>query len=115
MHREPLSNRLCDNPRMNDENDEINGQQSLPTITCAPIGHPLDPQADEVACRVFQVLDRLDGPSRRKHPALLTFFLLYCTKQMSVVEIARKCRCSVGTDSNRVKLSDQTTGDTPAR
>jgi len=100
---------------MNDENDEINGQQSLPTITCAPIGHPLDPQADEVACRVFQVLDRLDGPSRRKHPAILTVFRLYCMKQMSVVEIARKCRCSVGTVSHRLKLVYQKTGSAPAR
>src|SRR5260370_40420459 len=97
MHREPLSNRLCDNPRMNDENDEINGQQSLPTITCAPIGHPLDPQADEVACRVLQVLDRLDGPRPRQQPAILTVFRLYCIKNLSLPGIPRKCRGPLGT------------------
>jgi len=61
MHGQPLSNRLCENPRMNDENDEINDQESPPTNNYPPIGHPLDPQADEVACGA--VLRRLGGGS----------------------------------------------------
>src|SRR5712691_6023722 len=69
----------------------------------------------ELAGRLFQLLNHLDAPSRRKHPATLTVLRLYCMQNLSVRQIALKCHCSVGTVSNRLKIIKQQTGSNPAR
>jgi len=77
---------------------------------------PVSPNQDEdVARRAFLALDALDCGSRRKLPTLLTVFRLYCIEELTVAQIARKCRCSVGTVSNRLKLLQAATGTNPER
>ena len=70
---------------------------------------------EEIARRAFLALDALDCGSRRKLPTLLTIFRLYCIEELTVAQIARKCRCSKGTVSNRLKLLHATTGVEPER
>ena len=144
-----MSNPLCHNPRMNDENDEMDDYQSTPAIACqtdasdaesetnfsrqsqtearllAPNsgdGGLVAPKSNEggsapnadLAQRLFQLLNHLDAPSRRKHPATLTVLRLYCMQNLSVRQIARECHCSIGTVSHRLKLIKQQTGSDPA-
>ena len=45
---------------------------------------------------------------------MLAVFRLCCVRQMTVAEVARSCRCSVGTVSNRLKLIRAITGLEPA-
>src|SRR6266446_5441704 len=58
----------------------------------------------------LQLLERLDFDSRRKHPSVLTVFRLYCIQQMTVPQIARHCRCSRSTVSDRLKVLRAKTG-----
>ncbi len=98
-----MSNLPCDNRPM-----KIIKQTSLSTHQPQPLTNP------DVARTVFEVLDRLDSDSRRKPPSLLTVFRLYCLRHLTVLQIAHKCRCSVGTVSNRLKLLHAKTGTHPA-
>ena len=78
------------------------------------MNQPLPPDHDrQVADCAFELFDRLDFPSRRKNPPLLTVFRLYCLQQMTVTQVARKCRCSLSTVSDRLKLIEQRTGAPP--
>ena len=78
------------------------------------MNQPLPPNHDrEVSECTFELLDRLDFQSRRKNPTLLTVFRLYCLQQMTVTQVARKCRCSLSTVSDRLKLIEQRTGAPP--
>jgi len=74
---------------------------------------PLD---DELPTHLaaFQILDRLDSVSVKKPPTLFTIFRLYCVQRMTVAQIARRCRCSVGTISNRLHLIQSKIGIHPA-
>src|SRR5205823_1044426 len=65
------------------------------------------------ARRVCLVLDELDSGSRRKNPSLAAVFRLYFVQELPVAKVARKCRCSVGTIMNRLKLLQEKTGATP--
>jgi len=58
----------------------------------------------------FILLDRFEGQSRRKPPTLLTVFRLYCMQNFTVHQIARQCRCSAGTVSQRLRLIERKTG-----
>jgi len=69
-----------------------------------------DPSDEELARRVCTIIDVLDSESRRKSPNLLTIFRLYCVQEMTVEKIARKCKCSKATVSNRLKLLESKTG-----
>ena len=74
----------------------------------------LPPNHDrEVSECAFELFDRLDFHSSRKNPTLLTVFRLYCLQQLTVTQIARKCRCSLSTVSDRLKLIEQRTGAPP--
>ena len=66
-----------------------------------------------VARAAFALLARLEGQSRRKPPSLLAVFRLYCMQNMTVYQIARQYRCSVGTVSQRLKLIRHQTGRPP--
>ena len=70
------------------------------------------PEAD-LAGRVCVVLEGLDSGSRRKNPSLAAVFRLYFVLGLPVAQVARKCRCSVGTIVNRLKLIEAKTGATP--
>ena len=59
------------------------------------------------------VLEGLDSGSRRKNPSLAAVFRLYFVQGLPVAQVARKCRCSVGTIVNRLKLIEAKTGATP--
>ncbi len=74
---------------------------------------PLD---NELATRLaaFQILDRLDSIRLSKPPTLLTIFRLYCVQRMTVAQVARRCRCSVGTVSNRLHLMQTKIGIHPS-
>ncbi len=98
-----MSNLSCDNRPM-----KIKNQLSLSTNQPQPLTNP------ELARSLFEVLERLDSDSRRKPPSLLTVFRLYCVRRLTVVQIAHKCRCSLGTVSNRLKLLHAKTGTRPA-
>src|SRR2546422_6492239 len=50
------------------------------------------------------LLDRLDAASPPRPPTVLSVFRLYCVRQMTIAEVARSCRCSVGTVCNRLNL-----------
>ena len=56
------------------------------------------------------LLDRLDSSSPPRPPTVLAVFRLYCVQQMTIAEVARACRCSVGTICNRLKLLRAKTG-----
>ena len=62
----------------------------------------------------FQVLDRLDSIRVTKPPTVLTVFRLYCGQRMTVSQVARHGRCSVGTVSNRLRLIQNGIGIHPS-
>jgi hypothetical protein len=70
------------------------------------------PETD-LAGRVCVVVEGLDSGSRRKNPSLAAVFRLYFVQGLPVAQVARKCRCSVGTIVNRLKLLEAKTGATP--
>lgn len=74
------------------------------------------PLNDEPATRLaaFQILDRLDSVRVTKPPTVLTVFRLYCVQRMTVAQVARRCRCSVGTVCNRLRLMQSKIGIHPA-
>ena len=73
------------------------------------------PLTSEVVRTAFSLLDRLDSQSPLKPPSLLRVFRLYCVQEMTVAQVARACRCSVGTVCNRLKLLHSKTGANPRR
>ena len=74
----------------------------------SPIANPI-PLAPEF----WAVLEGLDSGNRRKNPSLAAVFRLYFVQGLPVAQVARKCRCSVGTIVNRLKLLEAKTGATP--
>ncbi len=74
---------------------------------------PLD---EQLATRLaaFQILDRLDSIRITRSPTVLTVFRLYCLQRMTVSQVARRCRCSVGTVSNRLRLMQSRIGIHPS-
>jgi len=74
------------------------------------------PVNDELATRLaaFQILDRFDSIHVTKPPTVLTIFRLYCVQRMTVTQVARRCRCSVGTVCNRLRLIQSKIGIHPA-
>ncbi len=61
------------------------------------------------------LLEQLDSSGPINSPTVLTVFRLYCVREMSVAQVARACRCSVGTVSNRLKLLRARTGVEPRK
>ena len=53
----------------------------------------------------LELLNLLDSASNLNPPTLLTVFRLYCGERLSVSQVARRCRCSVGTISSRLPAS----------
>ncbi len=74
-----------------------------------------DPSDEDLARRTFLALQNQDDSVRRKSPSLYTVFDLYCIKELTIPQIARKCRCSIGTVANRLKLLRGKTGVAPER
>jgi hypothetical protein len=71
------------------------------------------PQEEDVARHALALLQRLDAESPTSAPTVLTVFRLYCIEELSVAQIRRRCRCSAGTVSNRLKLIQAKTGLEP--
>src|SRR5689334_22910428 len=61
----------------------------------------------------LELLNYLDLRCPSKAPSVLSVLRLYCIHGMTIPEIARRCRCSVGTVCNRLKLFRKTTGHSP--
>ncbi len=95
----------------------VKNSRVIRAIRVFPIRVPdLEPSTSDLlsaARAAFIFLDRFDDESRRKHPSLLTVFRLYCMQNLTVYQIARQCRCSVGTVSQRLKLIHRKTGRPP--
>jgi hypothetical protein len=72
-----------------------------------------DPTDEELARRVFMLLQQPDESTRRQPPTLYTVFHYYCVKELTIPQIARKCRCSIGTVANRLKSLQDKTGFPP--
>jgi hypothetical protein len=68
------------------------------------------PSDEDLARRTFLALQEHDQSRRRRPPSLYTIFQLYCLKELTIPQIARKCRCSIGTVANRLKLLRAKTG-----
>jgi len=66
------------------------------------------------ARRAFAIMDKLDTESRRKTPSVLTVYRLYCREILSARESAKRCRCSVGTILDRLRMIHAATGLSPA-
>lgn len=73
------------------------------------------PPDEELARRAFLALQNEDGSVRRKPPSLYMVFELYCVKELTIPQIARKCGCAIGTVANRLKLLRNKTGVAPER
>jgi hypothetical protein len=69
-----------------------------------------EPSNEELARRTFVVFQDEQQNARKRLPTLYTVFYLYCIKELTIPQIARKCRCSVGTVANRLKLLQAKTG-----
>lgn len=58
---------------------------------------------EDVARQAFRLIEQLDSDQVIKPPSVLAVFRLYCVKEMTAEQVARKCRCSKGTVINRLK------------
>jgi hypothetical protein len=74
---------------------------------------PLDEQLT-TRLAAFQILNQLDSIHIARPPTILTIFRLYCVQRMTVSQVARRCRCSVGTVSNRLRLMQSKIGVHPS-
>jgi hypothetical protein len=63
-----------------------------------------EPLPEDVARKAFQLIEQLDSEQVLKPPSVLAVFRLYCVKEMTAEQTARKCRCSKGTIINRLKM-----------
>jgi hypothetical protein len=73
----------------------------------------LDDSDFSEAQRVFALVQQLDAGARNKLPSVLTVFRLYCIEDLTVDQIADKCRCAKSTVSNRLHQIRKTTGTDP--
>ena len=74
---------------------------------------PINPFKTDDLQAALLVLEQIDSETPLNSPSVLTVFRLYCVRAMSVAQVARACRCSVGTVSNRLKLLRSKTGADP--
>jgi hypothetical protein len=72
-----------------------------------------EPSDDDLARRAFLALQEADNSRRHQPPSLYRVFHLYCVEELSIPQIARKCRCSLGTVANRLNLLRAKTGAAP--
>jgi hypothetical protein len=59
---------------------------------------------EDVARQAFRLIEQLDSEQVTKPPTVLAVFRLYCVKEMTAEQVARKCGCAKGTVINRLKL-----------
>jgi len=71
---------------------------------------PNDAVDENDARRAFAIMDKLDTESRRKAPSVLTVYRMYCREILSARESAKRCRCSVGTILDRLRMIHAATG-----
>ena len=75
---------------------------------------PLDQSPDFLpGHKAFALIQKLSAGPRAKAPTVLAVFRLYCIEERSIPEIARKCRCSVATVANRLRIIRSKTGKDP--
>jgi hypothetical protein len=72
-----------------------------------------EPLPEDVARKAFKLIEQLDSDQVIKPPSVLAVFRLYCVKELTADQVARKCRCSKGTIINRLKLIREKTGTEP--
>ena len=90
----------------------LNGRTGA-ELFAAVVPHIQEVPDTDLRSRVCLALEEADSGSRRKNPSLGAVFRLYFVQELPVAKVARKCRCSVGTIMNRLKLLEQKTGATP--
>ena len=74
---------------------------------------PPPPPDEETTQRAFTLIEQLSAGDRSQPPTVLTVFRLYCLKELSIPQIARRCRCSTSTVANRLRLIRDKTGRDP--
>ena len=74
---------------------------------------PINPFKSDDLRAALLLLEQIDSETPLNSPSVLTVFRLYCGRAMSVAQVARACRCSVGTVSHRLKLLRSRTGADP--
>jgi hypothetical protein len=67
------------------------------------IGHQSSVISDQSSV-IGQSVRQPDESTRRQPPTLYTGFHYYCVKELTIPPTGRKCRCSLGTVANRLKL-----------
>jgi len=75
---------------------------------------PKDVEQD-IARRVFALVQQLDSQSPKTQPSVLTVFRLYCIEELSAEAIARKHHCSKTTIIDRLNRIRTATGTDPQR
>lgn len=85
-----------------------------PADLFAQLPPAFEPAPDETSnLRAFGLIEKLSAGNRAKSPTVLAVFRLYCVQELSIPQIARKCRCSLGTVANRLRLIRLKTGIDP--
>jgi len=72
-----------------------------------------EPQEEDEARRALALIEQLESDSPTGSPSVTAVFRLYCVEELTIEQIAKKCRCSVGTVANRLKLIKTRTGIEP--
>jgi sigma-70-like protein len=89
--------------------------RTAPGVLFAPFTpQPKDPEED-VARSAFALVKQIESGPRTLPPSSLTVFRFYCLEELTIAEIARKCRCSAGTVANRLEMIRARTGVDPDR
>jgi DNA-directed RNA polymerase specialized sigma24 family protein len=72
-----------------------------------------EPQEEDEARRALALIHQLESDSPTGSPSVTSVFRLYCVEELTIEQIAKKCRCSLGTVANRLKLIKAKTGIEP--
>lgn len=71
------------------------------------------PEKEDVALRALALVGRLESECPMNAPSVSAVFRLYCVEELTMAQIARRCRCPIGTVANRLKLIRAKTGVDP--
>jgi len=72
-----------------------------------------EPEAEDDARRAAGLIERMESECPMNAPTVSTVMRLYCVEELTITQIARRCRCSVGTVAGRLKLVRKKTGMNP--
>ena len=72
-----------------------------------------EPEAEDDARRALGLIERMESECPMNAPSVSTVVRLYCVEELTIAQIARRCRCSIGTVAGRLKLIRAKTGMDP--